>query len=318
MDMIHQDGAREYFDATARLVAPGEVILLQNPMAASLLTGVTGRWTSSGILRDVQSAEGRATPEECHFYATFGGGGFMGGGPGPGGFGDQRRGGGFGSSGAPAGFEQVFENSMGSLWKNPATLPRLEPAKAAVSLAGLVVLAGLGMLCIALDLLLPRAARRARLGIAVAAFAAVAAFVAPLAATAMGELMHPPEAPARGPDMPFGGPPPGFAPGGPMPGFGPGGPMAPMGPTALPAELQQRYDRIQQSIFIHLGMGGDPRTFWAPEDEMEFRELVGGGKIAEAGVFLDRAIERLDRAEGAEQKNPPTQEQGRGERDGEK
>ncbi|MBN1421165.1 MAG: hypothetical protein JXP34_20500, partial [Planctomycetes bacterium] len=49
-DMIHREGAREFFDAVGRLVGPGEIIFLPNPMASSLLTGVTGRWTTGGIL----------------------------------------------------------------------------------------------------------------------------------------------------------------------------------------------------------------------------------------------------------------------------
>jgi hypothetical protein len=38
--------------------------------------------------------------------------------------------------------------------------------------------------------------------------------------------------------------------------------------------------------------GDDPRYFWAPEDEMEFRELLGSGKEKEAAALLDAATKK--------------------------
>jgi hypothetical protein len=303
-DMIHQEGAREYFQATKRLVGQGEVIYLQNPMAASLLTGVTGKWTSSGILRDVKSAEGRTTPEECEYFAMVGGGGgFPGGGPGMGGGGPSE---------APQGYEKVFENSFGSLWKSGTPGPKREPAKAAVPLASLVLMAVLGLGISFLDLRLTKGRVRPRLIAGALAFVTAALCLTPLARTATDELLHPPKAPAGGSDMPFGGP----------PGFGRGGPnqrdpeprgsqvTAPRssGETSqldmdLPENLKERYGQLQRALAELRRQGKDPEPAWPMEDRMRFRRLLEIGTTAEAETFLDEALERLKKPDAKRSSN---------------
>jgi hypothetical protein len=291
--MIDQEGAGEFFSAVRQLVAEGEVIYLPMGPAASLVTGVTGRWTSGGILRDVSSPGGNVELQDCQFFASIGGG-FPGMMPGGGGFLSSS------SAEGPEGFEKVFENSFGSLWKNANSIPKNEPSKAAVSLTALILLAGLGLALIALDLGLARDHRRPRLAAAAAALVAASICLLPLARSAVDQLRNPPEAPARSDGMPFGGPPPGFNPGGPDPG-------GMFEPPDVPEELQERYDQVQSTVFDWLGRGRDPRSFWSIEDEMRFRRHVELDETAEAALLLDQALKRLKDLEG----NPPRAEDAR-------
>lgn len=288
--MIHQEGAREFFEATTRLVRPGEVIHLQNPMAASLVTGVTGRWTSNGILRDVRSTEGRASPEECEFFALVGGG-F----PGPGGGGP---GGGFGASEPPEGYEKVFENSFGSLWQNQASNTIREPAKAAVPLWGLAMLASLGLIVTWLDLRAANSPHKIRLASGVLAFLLGLISVLPLARTAAHELLHPPEAPAGYEAPPFGGP--GFGPSftprdtePPEPRSSGSGAAAASQDLNIPDDLKERHDRLQQGLAVLQDQGKEAGSVWSLEDRMAFRRLLDTGKPAEAEALLEEALNRL-------------------------
>jgi hypothetical protein len=186
-----------------------------------LITGATGRWTSSGILRDVRSERGRARAEECDFAAVLGGGMGM---PGPGG--------GMGFRNPPSKFEKVFENDHGTLYRNPGKVEHdREPLEADVNLPSLATIAIVAVLLVLIDI---GGVRRAyvRPIAALVGTVAVALCLLPLASTAIGELRDPPSAPSPQREGGPGGPPgfsgPGFGP----PGFGPfGGPG--FGPPAF-------------------------------------------------------------------------------------
>ncbi len=82
--------------------------------------------------------------------------------------------------------------------------------KASVSTPGLFMLAGIGLALILLDFGLARENVRARGIIAAVAFLLACSSLATLAWTSVGELRHPPKAPASRDAIPFGGPPPEF------------------------------------------------------------------------------------------------------------
>jgi hypothetical protein len=215
----------------------GDVIYVDDAMAGSMLVGLTGRWTSSGILRDVRSENGRARPEECDFQAVLAGG--MGGGPG----------GPMGAQTPPATFEKVFENDFGALYRNAVKVEHArEPLKPDVPLNLLAVMAVVGLLLIAIDFL-PLRLRRTRLAAAGIGALVVVACLVPLGSTAFGELRHPPTAPRGGWE---GGP----GPGGPGPG-GPGFDPA----SALVEAMLQEAD-IDQSGTLDRGEFGRLAGRW--------------------------------------------------------
>jgi hypothetical protein len=200
-DSLRRAGADDFFAAVRANVKPGDVIYINDGAAASLLVGVTGRWTSSGILRDVRSENGRAKPEECDFMAVLSGG--MG--PGPGGPQTAQK--------PTTEFEKVFENEYGSLHRNTAQVEHARtPLEPDVGLRQLAVIMIAVLLLVAVDVL-PMRLARLRVVAAAAGTIVVALCFFPLASTALGELRHPPSAPAhRGEDgLGFGGP--GFGPG---------------------------------------------------------------------------------------------------------
>ena len=277
MDMLNQEGADAFFAAVEERVQTGEVVYLRNAVAGSLVTGVTGRWTSSGILRDVRSGGDRAGPEDCHFYASVAGGS-------PG----------FGSAGeAPDGFREVFANDFGTLWKNGTDLPLLDVHPAEVPFGALVLLAALGVVLITADLALPRDRVRARWAVGTIGLLMAAGCLVPLTLKAVDELRHPPEAGPPPEESLLGLPPP--FPG--APGAGPAGPGLPPEIPPVPAGLQERYDRIHAALREHLEQGKDPRFFWAPADEMRLRRLIELDETTEAGSLLDAALARLEQGE---------------------
>jgi hypothetical protein len=216
MDIIHRKGAEDFFNAVKSNVRLGDVIHIDDPMGASLLVGVTGRWTSSGILRDVRSENNRTTPAQCDFKAVLSGGMGMGPGMGP-------RGGNMESADPPSGFEQVFKNDFGSLYRNTAKVEHSRvPLKPDVGLTLLVLIAIVGFLLVLIDLL-PQIRQRDRFIAGIVGTVIVALCFLPLASTAIGELRNPPSVQrGRGGDGPGFGPPgggfggPGFG----GPGFG--------------------------------------------------------------------------------------------------
>jgi hypothetical protein len=281
---------------------------MDDPAAASLVTGVSGRWTTNGILRDVRSPSGRIRREDCE-YAIRTQGGMVGGGIPMGPRGDADR------ASAPRGFEFVYENAFGSLWRNtkpPASGDR-KPAPPVVPLWGLVLLAGIGFGLLVGDFVLPLAYTRARRYLTVLSVLGATVALSQLGWTAVQELLHPAVAPAPKSGGPLAGPggpggpgglqvpggpgepgdfrePPSL--GGPAMGFGPpGGPPEGLaGPDIVPESLEPRYRRIHVVIREWLDAGDDPRSFWAPEDEMEFLGLIEEGQVKEAEALLDAAM----------------------------
>jgi Ca2+-binding EF-hand superfamily protein len=215
MDMIHRTGADDFFNAVKENVHLGDVIHIDDPMGASLIVGVTGRWTSSGILRDVRSENARARPAECDFKAVLSGGMGPGGGGGFGGRGEQAA-----SQDPPSGFKKVFKNDYGSLYQNTAKVEHSrEPIKPDVSLLLLTLIAIVGVLLLCIDFI-PIQRKYVRPLAAGIGMTIVALCFLPLTNTAIGELRNPPSATqARWDDGPGFGRPGGFG----QPGeFGPG------------------------------------------------------------------------------------------------
>ena len=273
MDLIHRPGARGFFRAVEKNVEPGDVIFVPDPPAASLITGVTGRWSSGGILRDVRAQRGPIGPEECDFMVRLapagrfpprgGPAGRMP--PGPPGLRRGRRPAGFARR-SPPNFELVFENSFGSLMRNKEKPKHVrKPDKAAVPalLLLLIVVAAIG--AIGLDLFAGPSGRALFLAAAGAALI-VALSLAPLGVKAAGELLNPPEAPPQAPM------------------FGPRPPV--------PGSLIRLRQRVMQAVEQTLEWGGDPREFWPPENEDLFRRLVESGRVDEAGALLKEALQK--------------------------
>ncbi len=217
-NMLSSPGAEDFISAVKENVHLGDVIHIDDPMGGSLIVGVTGRWTSSGILRDVRSENGRAQPKDCDFKVVLSRGMGPGGG---GGFGG--RGGQMSSQDPPSGFEKVFNNEFGSLYRNTAKVdhPR-QPLKPDVSLLLLTVIAIVGFLLVLIDYL-PVSIRHARSAAAAIGTIIVALCFLPLTNTAIGELRNPPSVSRAQLDGGPGFGPPGFGgPGFGGPGFGPG------------------------------------------------------------------------------------------------
>ncbi|MCP5517838.1 MAG: hypothetical protein H7A45_11355 [Verrucomicrobiales bacterium] len=284
MDLVNQEGAREFLAAITEHVAPGEVISLPGGPVASLVTGYTGRWTTGGILRDVEAAGGQTSPADCAFVAEMGSGSPAGG-PGRGGFG--RNGG-----GVPQNFERVFENSFGSLWKNPADIAPLPARQAALSLTGLLVMVFAALVLMLLDWRLPPTHNRSRAVAATIGVLLAMACLTPLAQTSVDEWRNPPEPPARGRGAAFDAPPPGF----PQP---PQSQTRMVPPDVIPDYLRDRYDAVHRRIPEMLARGEDPRAFWAPEDELRLRRHLSVGETNEAAQLLDTALS-ADRKEALE------------------
>jgi len=204
-NVLRRADAKEFFEAVRTNVEPGDVIQIDEGATGNLIAGATGRWTTSGILRDVRSENGRVRAEACDFAAVVGGGMGM---PGPGGR--------MGSRTPPANFKKVFENDYGALYQNPEKVehPR-EPRAADVNLPCLVVIAGVGFLLVLIDLWVRRAYVRPIAGLV--GTMAVAMCLVPLATTAIGELRNPPSVSSQPWEGGRGGPPGGG------PGFGPPG-----------------------------------------------------------------------------------------------
>lgn len=275
MDMIHQEGAQEFFAQVKKLVGANDVICIQDGPAGSLLTGATGRWTSGGILRDVQSAEGRVRPADCQFQAILNVAG-----PGPGG---MDRGG-----NQTQGFTKVFENAFGALWKNNTKVASKAPAQAAVATWSLVLLALIGLAALGVDLYWPKNQVRWRQGAALGAFVLAALCLAPLTVTAIGELLHPPKVEARRNGLePFGGPP-RFQERDAAPS--PTTASKPAEPIKLPPPMQKHLEAVQALAAKNANQGGEP--IWSAVDTLKLRRLVEDGKLDEAKELLDKAAAR--------------------------
>jgi hypothetical protein len=196
MDLIHQRGANAFFAAVRQTVAVGDVIHVAEPPLASLIAGVTGRWTTSGILRDVRSSAPASPPDQCDYLVLAR---EMGGPPGPPMPGRERpqrfR------PDPPPGFEKVFANEFGSLWRNPSPPEHLRaPAPAVLSLPRLAGLAAVALGLVVVDLL-RRPSRTARWLVPLLGALMVAVCLWPLVQTAARELTHPPTPPPR-PELP--------------------------------------------------------------------------------------------------------------------
>jgi hypothetical protein len=165
-DLIHRSGAEQFFAAVREQVVIGDVIFMRDPPGASLITGVTGRWTSDGILRDVKSREPPQLAEDCDFAAVLAQGPAFAFGPPkppptvpmppPRSFGGAMRlpiravlsh-----SPTVPSGFEKVFANEFGSLWRNPNKPSHArQPPRPAISFVLFTVISVAGLALIAIE-----------------------------------------------------------------------------------------------------------------------------------------------------------------------
>jgi len=187
-NMLSRAGADEFFDAVKKNVLLGDVIYIDDPMSGSLIVGVTGKWISNGILREVRSENGRANASQCDFSVTFSGGmGMGGGGMGPGGGGPGQT----ASEGKSSKFVKVFSNEYGSLYRNTAKVQHnRQPLKPDVSLLLLAVIALVGFVLVLMDYL-PVPNKYARPAAAAIGTIIVALCFLPLTSTAIGELRNP-------------------------------------------------------------------------------------------------------------------------------
>ena len=148
-NLLTRAGADDFFDAIKANIALGDVIHIEDGVGANLIVGATGRWTTSGILRDVRSDQTPVQADKCDFAVVLSGGMGM---PGPGGP--------MGSRNPPSNFEKVFENDYGTLYRNPAKVEHVrEPLKAEVSLPLLALISIAALMLLVGDFLLPHSAR---------------------------------------------------------------------------------------------------------------------------------------------------------------
>ena len=293
MNMIRRRGADEFFEAVEREVAVGDVIFMPDPPGASLITGVTGRWTSSGILRDVRSPGKPPSPEECDFAIVPARGGFPRGRPprvappGPRERGDRgggrrpdrgfirsRRGGGRGEISGPPGFEKVFENEFASLWRNPKK-PEHErsPAPPAVPLFLLLIITATCLYLFVSDHLF-RFTPKAYLLQAVFGTLVVAGCLTPLAVEAGGELLNPPSPPSLSAQDRI--------------------------PPRVRDEIGRLHEMVHRAVEDYFERGENPDFFWTPAEEEELRRLMEGGRIKEARRLLEEALKKSSSGEAEE------------------
>jgi hypothetical protein len=264
MDLIHQRGANAFFAAVRQTVAVGDVIHVAEPPLASLIAGVTGRWTTSGILRDVRSSAPASPPDQCDYLVLAR---EMGGPPGPPMPGRERpqrfR------PDPPPGFEKVFANEFGSLWRNPSPPEHLRaPAPAVLSLPRLAGLAAVALGLVVVDLL-RRPSRTARWLVPLLGALMVAVCLWPLVQTAARELTHPPTPPPR-PELP--------------------------GLTMDDDAIRRQHERVLQAVEQWVNDGRDPDAFWPPEAEERLHSLMQQGRIREARDLLENALRALSGA----------------------
>jgi len=259
MDMIHQPGAEEFFEAIRHNVGPADVIFVEDPPVASLITGVRGRWTSNGILPDVLPAKGPTLAEDCHFAAVV---------RTPRGQGPQP----IGPSRPPRadtlpGFEKIFENAFGSLWRNSATPKHgRQPSRASLSLPVLLTMLAVGLLLTVLDML-PTAWRKSRFVGVFLGTIVVTICLMPLLKTAGAELRHPPEEPPQRREHPR--------------------------QVEIPEDIRHKHDILLDAVRDRIERGISPDHFWHPENEEHFRRLIERGQLQEAAELLDSALQSL-------------------------
>jgi len=169
----------------------------------------------------------------------------------------------------PSGFEKVFENEFGSLWRNSNRPDHLRaPAPAVLSLPRLA-----GLLAVALGLvvvdLLRRPRRTARWLVPLLATLMVAVCLWPLVQTAARELTHPPTPPPR-PELP--------------------------GLRVDDDAIRRQHERVVQAVEQWVNDGKDPDAFWPPEAEEHFHSLMRQGRIQEARDLLQNALRALSDA----------------------
>jgi hypothetical protein len=259
MGLIHQRGADAFCAAIRTNVAMGDVIHVGEPPMASLIAGVAGRWTTSGILRDVRSTEPPPPPERCDYLVLI----------------REIRGPAMPARplsarprfDAPPGFERVFENEFGSLWRNQSRLEHArEPAHATLSRRRLLGLVVTGLALVALDF--PRRALRGRRWPAPVLGTIAAAFCLwPLMREAASELANPPTPPAR---------------------------QEQAGPPAPDDAIRRQHERVIRAVERWLNEGHNPDAFWSPDTEDRFRQLMEQGRVAEARRLLEQARQALE------------------------
>ncbi len=239
VDLIHRPGARAFFQVVRREVPERAVVFAEDPVLAAFLSGAAGRPASSGLLRDVLSYEAPAGLEDCEFAVTIPA--------------TRRL---FRVREPLSGFQRIFRNAFGSLWKNERPPGRKVEVPPPVLPTGLLaLLAAVLLATAAVDLAGPAALRRSPF-IPLLAFAAVAACMAPVGAHALAELRC---APRPAPDA-----------------------AAPRVPPAMPLELSLAYHRLQRLL--------DAEAFWTPEDEARLFELVEAGRFDRALRLVDDAL----------------------------
>ncbi|MBN2508277.1 MAG: hypothetical protein JXQ71_16480 [Verrucomicrobia bacterium] len=173
LDPVHHKDAGEFFEAIRTQVAPHQTIYAPHKPVARLVTALTGRWTSGGILRNPRSPDARYRPDDCHFRIVIRGSPVEG----P----------------APArSFEKVFGNAFGTLYRNPHALAPKPVPKAAVPLWSLAGLTALGIGLVLVDCRLARGRVRERRVATGLALVVAACCLARLAWTTAGAWLHRP------------------------------------------------------------------------------------------------------------------------------
>lgn len=259
MDLIHQPGVEEFFDAIRCNVSEGDVIFMHDPPAAALITGVTGRWTSNGMLHDVRLTERAPQPEDCDYLALVQQRPLPG--PAPLHIGLQMQ------PKEPPGFEKVFENEFGSLWRNPIQPEHnRQPACATVGLVALLAVLATGLLLIGLDLL-PASFSLPRKVASPICAVVVAVSTLPIARTAVAEFQNPPKPHSQQTE----------------------GPALPL----FVEEIRHRHERLHDAVKFHFEHGVGPDYFWPPENEEHFHRLMQEGRFEEANRLLEEGLQIL-------------------------
>ena len=277
-NLLREPRVLEMIELVSETTGKDDVIFVGDGPAASLLTAMTGRRTTGGMLAEVRPAAARPGSRDAAVIVVPKQAGETGAPP----FGGPPR------AWAPpgslpdtAGMELVVEGEYSKLFRNPDPVPA--PSVPAPVMGALVI--GLLGLCIAGVILLDSVRHTMGVPSLVAFLVGLgvvwAACSVRLYEGVFRELRNPP-VPEEGADGEIG-----------PPGPGRRGPPPPWTPdTRPPAELEDKYFRVMDLVRAYFVRGRSPDYFLPPDASREIREAFTQGDLERAERLLDEALER--------------------------
>lgn len=275
MELLHMEDNRALFDLIRQNTLPGDVILVRQGAQGSLITAVTGCWTTSGMLREVHSEKRQAGPQDVDFAinqdrefsrieSPFGA---------PARARERNQ----WDNKTPTGFVLIAESGGWKLHANPRQSSQDRDIPEPVAgpwLLSILLMCGVG-LCLLDTTRAERLLKRpwARPVAAIACIALAACCLLPLLAGAIVEIRNPPT--EVEPWAQQGG--------------------AGVRQTEL-GSLHERLRTLVETARVEAREGRDPDAFLPRERGRAIRNLLDEGQLGEAEDLIDRAYEDLNRA----------------------